>query len=367
MYAVWELAYTRPRINTLTAARAKLVENVDDGTTSYEMNEEGTYALVTLEYACDKTLKEIKIECRYGTNVIDTVSITDGTRVITDVEIGDGELDPERTYTIKVTVTDEVDYNTSFFTLSGINLPFDVLMDSETGPKGASFGKPAELEGKADFNYEIYPRKGFSNILLEPETDLNNVMTPNTYIGENTSSYNYGNCPIEEGTFTLEVAAGGKGGQRVQTLTSCRKDDFVIWKRFYYTNAWGDWIMEYSGGGKLLASPGYYMNSNQTVEFTAGQTISQQANGIVLAFSLYEDGTPRNYEWVECFVSKYTVMKHIGMGHCFNLCGPWRNATKYLYIHDGYIVGHEDNVADKTVGGISYTNKAYVLRYVIGV
>lgn len=384
LYAVWELAYVPPRITNVKIERCVEV-TLEDGTVDYEYSDTGTLARVSLDYACDKNITEIEIIV-YRDDTQEEVFIhsydfsdgdTEGTFTVVcthDPNIGEGVFNPERTYTVEINVMDDMygsdeatGLSTAFATLNGMNLPIDVLIDDETGPKGVSFGKPAELEDKADFNYEILPRKGFRNVLLQANTDLNDVMSPNTYYGENTSTYNYGNCPITNGTFTLTVAAGGDNGQRVQTLVSVRKTDFVVWKRFYYTNEWGDWYQEYSAAGILLAHPNYYMNADQVVNLS--QKISTLPHGIVLVFSLYdaENKEAMNQEFYSHFIHKYLITNHSGKGHNINLCGMFGNAVKYLYIHDEQIVGHEKNNQDLTIGGISYTNNRFVLRYVIGV
>ena len=62
---------------------------------------------------------------------------------------------------------------------------------------------------------------------------------------------------------------------------------------------------------------------------------------------------------------------HEGGGHSFMLTNDATFDTiacKYLLIFNDRIEGHENNVKVGTGGsGITYNNKAYVLRYVIGV
>ena len=42
-------------------------------------------------------------------------------------------------------------------------------------------------------------------------------------------------------------------------------------------------------------------------------------------------------------------------------------ATKYLYINDESIAGNDSNDDEGTGNGVTYNNKSYVLRYVIGI
>ena len=85
--------------------------------------------------------------------------------------------------------------------------------------------------------------KGGINAMLLPEgEDLDNVILPNMYLGGSPKSYNYGHCPVTEGTFSLTVESCGEEGQLRQVLTSCHKTASKVYERFYYSAAWGSWI-----------------------------------------------------------------------------------------------------------------------------
>lgn len=115
----------------------------------------------------------------------------------------------------------------------------------------------------------------------------------------------------------------------------------------------------------VLWSGEYYMTAGHTV--TLSEPVSKQPSGIVLVFSLYDGEAAKNQEMFEFFVPKYTISAHSGSGRNFNLCGMFRNGVKYLYLHDDKITGHDKNKETMTIGGITYDNSKYVLRYVIGV
>lgn len=386
LYAVWKLVYVKPRITNTSCER--YTDLSGDGT-QFELDDNGTCAKVIFDYSCDKPVKEIKIA--WKATDVDEESIT------VDSEIGKTNgtvakyiwtvvLSTDKTYSFRVTVTDEKDYTTEFLTLNGSNIPFDVLMDEEEGPQGISFGKPAELEGKADFGYEIYPRNGIANILLEPETDLNDILTPNTYIGENVSTYNYQNCPITSGTFSLEVVSGGPDGQVIQTLTVTSQTNCTIYQRHYH-RVDGEWMWAkdssgnyiwnciYSAQGKLLWSGAWHMNATQSSVLS--EPISYQPSGIILVFSMYNISTMKkeDYAWNEFFVPKQVVQRHGGKGHSFLMSDATAViAAKYLYIYDDHIDGYTStenvNVGNDcvvTANGITYKNSSFVLRYVFGV
>lgn len=122
-----------------------------------------------------------------------------------------------------------------------------------------------------------------------------------------------------------------------------------------------------TGTNKVLWTGEYYMQASQTINLT--EPISQQMSGIALVFSAYADGAAQSYDWHTFFVPKAFVAMRDGTGHCFNMMSQAYGdvASKYLYISDESIAGHANNVNTGTQNGITYNNKAYVLRYVIGV
>lgn len=110
------------------------------------------------------------------------------------------------------------------------------------------------------------------------------------------------------------------------------------------------------------------MTSGHTINLS--EKVSAQSSGISLVFSEYYDGEAKNQTFVSFFVSKKIVSTHGGCGHSFMMTSSNLAyfATKYLYIHDSKIVGHDNNRLTGTgSSGIKYTNNRFVLRYVIGI
>lgn len=178
----------------------------------------------------------------------------------------------------------------------------------------------------------------------------------------------YSNVPFTSGSFTLRVEGAGPNGQIKQTITQCDKNKARVYERFYYTSAWGDWKKVYDMSGTVLWSGGYYMTSGHTVNLS--EKVSIQPSGICLVFSEYYDAEAKNQSFVSFFISKKLVADQAGKGHSFMMCTSNLAyfATKYLYIHDTKIVGHDNNSLTGTgTSGIKYTNNRFVLRYVIGV
>lgn len=121
---------------------------------------------------------------------------------------------------------------------------------------------------------------------------------------------------------------------------------------------------------KVLWSGGYYMNASQTATLSA--KVSDQLFGIVLVFSRYDISNSEvlNEHFCYHFVPKEIVSLMPGKGSIFNMStsNETYSASKYLYISDTEIKGHENNVAIGTGDtGVAYSNNRFVLRYVIGV
>lgn len=112
---------------------------------------------------------------------------------------------------------------------------------------GIAFGKVAALEGVFDIAFKTRFTGGILQPVINAETDLNDVLLPNTYSGLDASTSGYVNCPISEGKFTLEVISANDDSTEgssalTQRLTRCVKDESLIYERHYYDDTWGDWI-----------------------------------------------------------------------------------------------------------------------------
>ena len=357
LYAVWELAYTKPRITINSIARCD-----GDGNSS----DNGTYACVDLTWKCDKNISTAKVT--FESDSTDTITIDlpiNGTVSgnVDKVIVGAGALSSEVTYTVKVTIADELGYTTEVVTLPGAKFIVDILAEG----KGIAFNKPAELEGVADIGFQTRFFGGILHPVLEPETDLNDIRTPNTYVGANVSNYNYANCPLTTGTFTLEVVGMGEEGQVKQSLTYCHKTAARTWERIYYSSGWGEWVCVSDFDGQLLWSGGKYMTADHIEALS--EPVSKQRSGIVLVFSAYEDGEKQNHHFECQFIPKTAVSAHPGAGYNFHFSTSDFSyiGTKYIYVSDEQIKGHANNNLTGTKNGITFANNHWVLRYVIGV
>ena len=117
--------------------------------------------------------------------------------------------------------------------------------------------------------------------------------------------------------------------------------------------------------GEDLTS-GMYMTAGDTINLV--EAVSAQKHGIVLVFCIYNGTDDTNHNWQSFFVPKQLVALSTS-GHTFVLgSGKFTyTGTKYLYINDTSISGHDDNNLTGSNNGITYANDKFVLRYVIGV
>lgn len=161
LYAVWELAYVRPRITNLTISRCDSAGNI---------SESGTYLRYDFKWATDLT--GVYIQCQWkpqsaawgsssqkSTTILSNSSSKSGT--ITKKVVGSGAISTEQSWSARVYIYDSK--GTSYATYSSdmsigtIAYPIDV----RKGGKGIAFGKVAEADNLADYNFDVQFRKNF--------------------------------------------------------------------------------------------------------------------------------------------------------------------------------------------------------------
>lgn len=134
LYAVWQLAYTKPRINGLSVERCDADGNALG---------EGTYARVSFAWATDRAVSSITVT---WTSVLGGSGSTNipasGTSGNVSFVFGGGSLSADATYTVAVAVADSGGSTPASTTLSSIKYTIDFL----AGGKGAAFFKAAENE-----------------------------------------------------------------------------------------------------------------------------------------------------------------------------------------------------------------------------
>ncbi len=362
LYAVWELAYQKPRISNLSIVRC------DSAGTA---NDEGTNGLISFNWECDKTVSSITIKWKLpsASSWSSTTVSVSGTSGTVDHVVGSDSLSPESSYDIHITVADANGSSYVIGTLTSMVLAFDAL----PGGKGVAFGKTAELENTAEFAFELKVHHGEipkDAMVIGSSDDLDDYTKPGFYTFSSTSYSTIANMPIGgSGSGSVQVIREGDVNQVRQVVTRCSDVDREIWERLYYSNTWHDWRCIYKGGtGRVLWAGGIYMSGGQMVQLQ--EKISDQPNGIVLVFSSYSSSAAQNDHFNHFFVHKVFVNAMPGCGSSFMMTTDASfsvMAAKYLYISDDTITGHANNVSSGTGSSITYKNNGFVLRYVIGV
>lgn len=353
--------YVAPAITTLSVRRCN-----EDGTA----NDEGEFAKVT--FSGNVTALNNKNSVSYKLKYKKSSESTYTEVVLTDYankySVSNASYifpaDSGSSYDVNISIVDDLSEASRTTALS---TGFTIIHWKASG-KGLAFGKISELDDVLDIGFETRFYGGILHPVLEPNTDLNDVRTPNTYVGANTTTYKYLNCPIDTGTFTFDVVGMGEDGQVKQRLTSCIKDTARTYERIYYQSSWGEWVCVSDYGNTLLWSGGYYMTAGHIISFA--EKASKQPSGIVLVWSEIVDGSAKNQSWHSDFIPKKLITSHSGTGHVFQMSTSNLAfyATKYLYIRDDGITGHDNNNLTGTgASGITFTNGRFVLRYVIGV
>lgn len=242
LYAIWELAYTKPRISNITVSRCDSAGTV---------TESGTYAKVSCSFACDKAVSSIEIDWyskASGAGAV-RIPVPDGTTSSTINEIvGDGALSFNAPYTITITVTDAGGSSEAKRTLRSKKFLVNCLPEN----RGIAFGKMAELEDTAEFAFVIIGTHGElinSPIELTEGYNLNDLLTEGHYIiGSTAISATILNKPLwvgesDNSTAYIKVGRMGDGMQKYQRYYWCSKTNQLIFQRVYYSNSWGEWAI----------------------------------------------------------------------------------------------------------------------------
>lgn len=160
LYAVWELAYVRPRINNLSIVRCNSA-----GTNS----ESGTYLKINFSWATDLT--EVYIYAQYkkqtDTKWQQTTLLSNGSSKsgsITNKVIGGNAITAESSWVARIYMYDSKhtgdsdDYYTYSTEISVGTTKYPI--DIRKAGKGIAFGKVAETDNLADFDFKTRFRNG---------------------------------------------------------------------------------------------------------------------------------------------------------------------------------------------------------------
>ena len=217
LYAVWELAYIKPIIHSLTVARCD---------SSGVETDDGTYALVQFEWETTNAVTAITIAWESVSAGAGSAAVTaSGTSGNVSQKVG-GSLSADAAYTITVSVKDS-ETSTAVATLNGSVFP----LDGKAGNDGVAFGKPAELgaaeslggTGVADFGYDAkFNKPVYGNVL-----GLNKL--PAIPANAELNDYIETGCwSIPSNAIAATITCGGKLLGSDDTVPPARAGRFVV-------------------------------------------------------------------------------------------------------------------------------------------
>ena len=135
LYAVWELAYSKPRITNISVNRVN---------TNGQSDDQGTRCKVTFSWATDKAAPTITISYRQTTSTNwSDVTLTAQNTSGTVEQILSATFSIDKSYEVKVTVADSVGSSYATRTLSSGKF----IIDFKAGGDGVAIGKAAENAG----------------------------------------------------------------------------------------------------------------------------------------------------------------------------------------------------------------------------
>ena len=184
LYAVWELAYVKPRIKNFNAQRC-----TSNGTAS----ENGTYIKATFSWQTDKTVSNVYVQWHIqNSSTWSSYKVSaSGTSGSVSQIVGSGGINIESTYIIRCYVQDSggTTYS-SEVSIGTISYPIDV----RKGGKGVAFGKTAEEDDVFDVGFAAKFRNGITGDLhgIADEVKIGARNTTDTWIPvfkDNTLQY----------------------------------------------------------------------------------------------------------------------------------------------------------------------------------
>ena len=137
LYAVWQLAYKKPRITNLKLTRADSSGNVSDSGTYYNC-----YFEWATDYAVTSSSGRLKKSTDTSWSASDSLGLSGTSGTVNASAWGSGNLSTEYSYDIQFTISDSNDSTTVTGTIPSLNF----AIDFKSGGKGVAIGKAAEKD-----------------------------------------------------------------------------------------------------------------------------------------------------------------------------------------------------------------------------
>lgn len=244
LYAIWELAYTKPRIENVEIKRCN---------SSGVYNDSGTYISVSFSWSTDKTVSKIALwykkstDSSWSSEINPTSSGTSGT--VSKYVIGSGSISTEYSYDIRIRVQDSIGLTDVYYAIGGFSYPIDFL----AGGKGVAFGKPAEKSNIVESAWDIignwHTEGDNRNVSTSPTDYRNNIrwrgLKTSSVIGLNQSSAYYVHllglrgCDNRSGDRSREIAFTDDG---IFTRLALNDTNWGGWKKLVEENDTG-WLV----------------------------------------------------------------------------------------------------------------------------
>lgn len=184
LYAVWELAYSKPRITNISVNRVN---------TNGQSDDQGTRCKVTFSWATDKAAPTITISYRQTTSTNwSDVTLTAKNTSGTVEQILTAAFSIDKSYEVKVTVADSVGSSYVTRTLSSGKF----IIDFKAGGDGVAIGKAAENAG-FDVDMETTFKK---SITTHGEVEI--------YGSQPHFDFHFGNSTDDYTSRIIETASG---------------------------------------------------------------------------------------------------------------------------------------------------------------
>ena len=256
LYAIWELAYTAPRITNIIIERS----DADGSALDY-----GTYISVAFDWETDKNVSGITIQWKFesepdGWNIVNVTA--SGISGSVDRVIGSDGISTDLSYDVKVIVEDEAGYTTASKTIPCSIYGIDFL----AGGTGAAIGKASDMEGMLEIIFDTVIRKDVivDGAISASSGDISSLSVDTLYDGQGQKIMNglttYLTAGIDpdttldhlilthlktpNGTFmyikTEFYASKSEDSNRMQMAFPYNKTGAPFFRR-YYNGAWSEW------------------------------------------------------------------------------------------------------------------------------
>lgn len=375
LYAVWELAYTTPLIESYSASRCTSNGTLDDF---------GTYVKVIFNWSCSQltgtnNVSAISIGYRVsGASSYSNTSVSaSGTSGSVSKVIGGGNISTDSSYDIQISVTDTLKSSNSGTSTRVIQVPMaQFIMDFKAGGTGIAIGKPATL----DDTFEVAKKTIFtggndvsgtsgSGMVLIGDTSGTHLILDDNELQAKSNGTTFGQLNIQtdggDTVFGGAIEVNGHayfdgdtslrgtnwvGGELVlnngKILTGAnasgtRRSMVLMTTDNYSMFGYGGYAANegrayYDGNAVYIRSKGQIHMTSPTVgldsrvygknevlwsgtyymtgdhKATLSQAVSAQPNGIILVWSSYSSGAAQNSGFVHHFIPKSHVADHPG-------------------------------------------------------